>query len=63
MFQGLTLENKADKMMARRYRFLGKRYTVYAVNRRPGLPLGYTLGDMADDYVRVVREEFGVRWT
>lgn len=50
-------------MMARRYRFLGKRYTVYAVNRRPGLPLGYTLGDMADDYVRVVREEFGVRWT
>ncbi len=59
MFQGLTPENKADKMTAMMYRFLGNQYTVYAVNRRPGLPPGYTLGDMADDYARVVREAFG----
>jgi len=59
VFQGLTPENKADKMTAMMYRFLGNQYTVYAVNRRPGLPPGYTLGDMADDYARVVREAFG----
>ncbi|MFP5417075.1 MAG: alpha/beta fold hydrolase [Actinomycetes bacterium] len=59
VFQGLTPENRADKTTAMLYRFLGKRYTVYAVNRRPGLPPGYTLGDMADDYARMVREEFG----
>lgn len=58
VFQGLTPENKADKMTAMMYQYLRKRYTVYAVNRRPGLPPGYTLEDMADDYARVVREEF-----
>ena len=59
VFQGLTPENKADKLTAMMYRFLAKQYTVYAVNRRPGLPQGYTLGDMGDDYARMVREEFG----
>jgi len=34
-------------------------YTVYVVLRKPGLPHGYTLKDMADDYAAMIREEFG----
>ena len=59
VFQGLTPENKADKRTGRMYHFLGRQYTAYAVNRRPGLHPGYTLGDMADDYATMVREHFG----
>jgi pimeloyl-ACP methyl ester carboxylesterase len=32
---------------------------VFSVLRRPGLPQGYTLADMADDYAAMIREEFG----
>jgi len=31
------------------YNFLGEDYTAYSVLRKPGLPHGYTLRDMADD--------------
>ncbi len=41
------------------YGFLEKDYTLYAVLRKPGLPPGYTLRDMADDYAVLIREEFG----
>jgi len=58
VFVGLSPENKADRMSAMMYRFLGKRYTVFAVNRRPGLPQGYTLADMADDYAAMIRAKF-----
>ena len=58
--QGLTFENKPQPGMATwMYRFLGKDYTVFSVLRRPGLPQGYTLADMAGDYAAMIREEFG----
>jgi len=32
---------------------------VYVVLRKPGLPLGYGLKEMADDYATTIRDEFG----
>ena len=34
-------------------------YTVYIVGRKPGLPEGYTIRDMAADYAVMVRDEIG----
>ena len=60
IFQGLTFENKPQPGMASwMYRFLGEDYTVSNVLRRPGLPQGYTLADMAADYAVMIRDEFG----
>jgi pimeloyl-ACP methyl ester carboxylesterase len=64
ILQGLAFENKPVSGpvawgMLGGYKFLGDAYTVYAVGRKPGLPDGYTLADMADDYATVVREELG----
>ena len=60
VFQGLMLENKPMPGMAlRMYRFLEDDYTVYSVLRKPGMPRGYTLKDMAADYAVMIREEFG----
>lgn len=58
--QGLTFENKPQPGLATgMYRFLGDDYTVFSVVRKPGLPRGYTLADMAADYAAMIREEFG----
>jgi pimeloyl-ACP methyl ester carboxylesterase len=58
--QGLVFENKPQPGVATSmYRFLGQDYTVFSVVRKPGLPSGYTLRDMADDYAAMIREEFG----
>lgn len=60
VFQGLTFEHKPQPAIAgAMYRFLGEDYTVYSVVRKPGLPRGYTLKDMADDYAEMIVEEFG----
>ena len=60
IFQGLSFENKPQPGMASwMYRFLGEDYTVFSVLRRPGLPQGYTLADMAADYAVMIRDEFG----
>jgi pimeloyl-ACP methyl ester carboxylesterase len=53
-------ENKPQSgLMLGMYNFLGEDYTAYSVLRRPGLPPGYTLADMAGDYAAMIREEFG----
>lgn len=60
VFQGLLFENKPQpQLTTRAYRFLGDDYTVYAVLRKPGLPAGCSLRDMADDYAVMIGEEFG----
>ena len=66
IFQGLEFENKplgglmlplfADMYM---FLFLNENYTSYIVTRKPGLPDGYTMSDMSDDYARMIEEEFG----
>jgi pimeloyl-ACP methyl ester carboxylesterase len=60
IFQGLIFENRPQSGLTfQMYRFLGNDYTVYAVLRKAGLPHDYALGDMADDYATMIREEFG----
>src|SRR5512146_2221480 len=36
-------------------------YAVWIVGRRHPLPVGYTVADMAEDYARVIDDEFGGR--
>jgi pimeloyl-ACP methyl ester carboxylesterase len=62
-FQGLVSENKPlsglmAKMLLVPFKPLSERYTVYVVGRRPNLPQGYSLSDMANDYSAMVRDEF-----
>ena len=60
IFQGLLFENKPQsRLILRPYKFLEKEYTMYSVLRKPLLPNGYTMKDMADDYAAMIREEFG----
>jgi len=59
IFQGLMFENKPQSGMTFGYEFLEKDFTRYAVLRKPGLPQGYTLKEMADDYAEMIRQEFG----
>ena len=60
IFQGLMFENKPLPGLATwMYNFLGEDYTAYSVLRKPGMPHGYTLRDMAGDYAAMIREEFG----
>jgi pimeloyl-ACP methyl ester carboxylesterase len=40
-------------------RGLADSYKIYLVNRRPGLPPGYTLSDMSDDYAVMTKNELG----
>ncbi len=63
IFQGLAFENKPltgpwAGALNGGYRFLEADYTMYAVLRKPGLPAGATLKDMADDYAAMICEEF-----
>lgn len=60
IFQGLLFENKPQsRLILRPYKFLEKEYTMYSVLRKPGLPRGYTMKNMADDYAAMIRQEFG----
>lgn len=64
VFQGLGFENRPATgpeawMNALLYRSLDKDFTVYGVNRKPGLPAGCSMKDISDDYAVMVREEFG----
>ncbi len=61
IFEGLGFENKPmpSRMTARLYRFLEEDYTIYSVTRKPGLPRGYSMRNMSDDYAAMIREEFG----
>jgi pimeloyl-ACP methyl ester carboxylesterase len=59
VFQGLMFENKPQPIwFSRTYNFLSDRYTVYEVLRKPGMPAGYTIETMADDYAELIKEEF-----
>jgi pimeloyl-ACP methyl ester carboxylesterase len=59
VFQGLLFENKPQPgLMSQPYQFLEEEYTIYVVLRKPGLPHGYTMQNMADDYATMIQEEF-----
>lgn len=64
IFQGLLFVNKPLSGMlaasyATYYQYLEEEYTTYIALRKPELPVGYTLKDMADDYAVMIQEEFG----
>ena len=61
--QGLMFENRAlsgteARFVLRPYGPLAEHRAFYLVNRRPGLPRGSTLSDMAADYAAMIRAEF-----
>jgi pimeloyl-ACP methyl ester carboxylesterase len=59
IFPGLSFENKPQFGTLFLYSFLEKYYTLFCVQRKPGLPQNYTMKDMSDDYAVMIREEFG----
>jgi pimeloyl-ACP methyl ester carboxylesterase len=61
---GITLENEPpNRLAAWTYRLGFGRFTrdhsVYVINRKRGMPPGYTTQDMAADYTRVIESELG----
>jgi len=61
---GITLVNAPPgRLTAWTYRLgfgrFADNHTVYVVNRRSGMPAGYTTRDMAADYARVLEHEIG----
>jgi len=49
-----------QRAAARMYRpFLDAGYTVWAVGRPRNMPQGHTIPDMADDYARLIEDQFG----
>lgn len=60
---GISFENKALSQISARallapFRFLERDFTVYAVNRRPGLRPKSTIADMAADYAAMILAAF-----
>lgn len=64
VFVGLSSRHASPKGAARRLNLrplepLAARFTVYSVNRKPGLTRGSTIADLAGHYAEAIREEFG----
>jgi pimeloyl-ACP methyl ester carboxylesterase len=64
ILQGLTLDNEPPNRFATWTYRLGfgrfaRDYTVYVINRRRGMPPGYTTQNMARDYARAMKDELG----
>jgi pimeloyl-ACP methyl ester carboxylesterase len=63
VFPGLSPEHANPTGLARRFQLqtlkpLARHFTVYAVNRKPGLPAGSTIKDLADHYAEAIAHEF-----
>jgi pimeloyl-ACP methyl ester carboxylesterase len=61
---GITLENEPpNRFAAWTYRLgfgrLARGFTVYVINRKRGMPPGYTTQEMAQDYAQVMEEQLG----
>jgi pimeloyl-ACP methyl ester carboxylesterase len=64
IFGGLEFRHKPPsgimlRMSTGYLRGLADSYKIYIVNRRPGLPPGYSLSDMSDDYAVMIKNELG----
>lgn len=64
VFDGLDFRHKPPSGIMLRMthgylRGLAGDYRIYIVSRRPGLPQGYSLRDMADDYAVMIKNELG----
>ena len=45
------------RMMGSLYNLLAESFTVYVVGRKPGLPKGYSMRDMSNDYAVMIKSE------
>jgi pimeloyl-ACP methyl ester carboxylesterase len=66
VFEGLDFRHKPPsgimlRMSTGYLRGLTDDYRIYIVSRRPGLPPGYSLTDMSDDYAVMIKNELGGR--
>jgi pimeloyl-ACP methyl ester carboxylesterase len=64
VFDGLDFRHKPPSGIMHRMstgylRGLTNDYRIYIVSRRPGLPPGYSLRDMSDDYAVMIKNELG----
>ena len=64
VFGGLEFQHKPPSAIMLRMstgylRGLEDSYKIYIVSRRPGLPPGYSLSDMSDDYAVMIKNELG----
>ena len=64
IFGGLDFRHKPPsgimlRMSTGYLRELTNSYKIYIVSRKPGLPPGYSLSDMADDYAVMIKNELG----
>ena len=64
VFDGLDFRHKPPSGMTLRmtYGYLGgltNDYRTYIVTRRPGLPPGYSLRDMSNDYAIMIQNDLG----
>jgi pimeloyl-ACP methyl ester carboxylesterase len=63
VFSGLTAEHANPTGLERRFQLqslkpLARHFTVYAVNRKPGLPAGATIADLAGHYAEAIARQF-----
>ena len=63
VFSGLTAEHANPTGLARWFdvqtlKPMARHFTVYAVNRKPGLAAGSTIEDLAGDYAQAIAQEF-----
>lgn len=64
VFEGLDFRHRPPSTVMLRMgtaylRALTNSYRIYIVSRRPGLPHGYSLRDMSDDYAVMIENEMG----
>src|SRR4030043_2063431 len=64
VFDGLDFRHKPQsgimlRMSTGYLKGLTNDYRIYFVSRRPGLPPGYSLRDMSDDYAVMIKDELG----
>ena len=62
IFEGLSFVHEPPSGLRQRWicgnkRYFAEHFTVYYVGRKPGLPDGYSIRDMSDDYATMLREE------
>ena len=63
VFVGLTAEHANPTGLGRRFQLqslkpLTRHFTIYAVNRKPGLPVGATIKDLAGHYAEAIARQF-----
>jgi pimeloyl-ACP methyl ester carboxylesterase len=64
VLQGTVFENKPFSPLLNWiynsfYKPLESNFTIFSVLRKPNMPQGYSMKNMADDYARMIKEEFG----